>query len=145
MDSPPKLKDLYNIVTPDYAAHWKVIGTLLDISSGRLDGIEKSFPASAFWCCNDMLKTWLETDTSATWRKLIQVIDSPGVMAVPPPTVTGTFTAMIHPVPSAETNAGNSCIKTYTTQCNDKLYTHVHVKIKKIQVARHVAQYTECV
>lgn len=80
LDSPPKLKDLYNIVTPEYAAHWKVIGILLDISKGYLDGIEKSYPTNTFWCCNKMLESWLEMDTSATWRKLIQIIDSPAVV-----------------------------------------------------------------
>ena len=96
LESPPKLKDLYNIVTPDYAAHWKVIGTLLDISKGRLDGIERSFPANAFWCCNKMLEVWLEIDTSASWRKIVQVIESPAVMAAS--AYTGaTATNVLHP------------------------------------------------
>jgi len=115
LDSPPKLKDLYNIVTPDYAAHWKVIGALLDISSGRLNGIEKTFPANAFWCCNEMLRTWLEIDTSATWRKLTQAIDSPGVMAIP----VAATTTMIHPVVSTEGN------KYSIMQCMHSLYAYL--------------------
>ena len=34
LNSPPKLKDLYNLITPEYAAHWKIIGTLLGIEKG---------------------------------------------------------------------------------------------------------------
>jgi len=119
LDSPPKLKDLYSLVTPDYAAHWKVIGTLFDISTGRLDGIEKTFPASAFWCCNEMLKTWLEIDTSATWRKLTQVIDSPGVMTIP--VAATATTTIIHPVVSTKDDAGNEHTHAHT-------HTHTHQK-----------------
>ena len=120
LDSSPKLKDLYSLVTPDYAAHWKVIGTLLDISTGRLDGIEKTFPASAFWCCNEMLKTWLEIDTSATWRKLTQVIDSPGVMAIP---VAASATATM--IPPTKDDAGNE-----HTHTQSEVTLHVEVKIQ---------------
>jgi len=90
LDSQPKLKDLYCLVTPKFAAHWNVIGTLLDIPNGLLEGIEKSFPTSAFWCCNEMLKRWLEIDTSATWRKIIQAIDSPAIGAAPAAAVIAT-------------------------------------------------------
>ena len=106
LDSPPRLKDLFNIVTPDYAAQWKVIGTLLDISTGRLNGIERSFPANAFWCCNRMLEIWLEIDTSASWKKLIQVIDSPAVMAAGVFSST-TATNIVHLVIPIAADAGN--------------------------------------
>ena len=96
LDAPPKLKDLYNKVTPEYAAHWRVIGTLLDISKGRLDGIERSFPCNAFWCCNKMLETWLEIDTSATWRKLIEALDSPAVHVIATTVITSN-TSTLHP------------------------------------------------
>ena len=106
LDSPPRLKDLFNIVTPDYAAQWKVIGTLLDISTGHLNGIERSFPANAFWCCNRMLEIWLEIDTSASWKKLIQVIDSPAVMAAGVFSST-TATNIVHLVIPIAADAGN--------------------------------------
>ena len=96
LDAPPKLKDLYNHVTPEYAAHWRVIGTLLDISKGRLDGIERSFPSNAFWCCNKMLETWLEIDISATWRKLVEALESPAVQVIATATIT---TTTLHPTP----------------------------------------------
>jgi len=103
LDSPPKLKHLYNLVTPDYAAHWRIIGTLLDISKGRLDAIERTFPANATWCCNRMLETWLEIDIGVSWRTLIEVIDSPAVMAA------CNASTIVQVVMPTETNAGNYC------------------------------------
>ena len=82
LNSPPKLKDLYNLITPEYAAHWKVIGTLLGIEKGILDAIEVGFPTNTLWCCNKLLDTWVERDTNATWKNIIEVIDSPVVAAL---------------------------------------------------------------
>ena len=82
LNSQPKLKDLYNLITPTYAAHWKVIGILLGIEKGILDATEVAFPTNTLWCCNKLLETWLERDTKATWKKLIKVMDSPGVTAL---------------------------------------------------------------
>ena len=79
LNSTPQLKDLYTLLTPNYAAHWKVIGILLNIPKGRLDGIESSYPASSFRCCNKMLEMWLETNTSVTWKDVITAIDSPAI------------------------------------------------------------------
>ena len=39
--STPQLKNLQNHVTPNYAAHWRVIGTQLGLPSGTLDIIEQ--------------------------------------------------------------------------------------------------------
>ena len=101
LDSPPKLKHLYNLVTPDYSAHWRIIGTLLDISKGRLDAIERTFPANVTWCCNKMLDTWIEIDTSVTWRTLVEAIDSPAVV-----TACNTSTIVQLVIPT-ESDAGN--------------------------------------
>ena len=82
INSQPKLKDLYNLITPEYAAHWKVIGTLLGIETGILDGIEGANPTNLFWCCNKLLKTWLERDIDVSWKKIIEVINSPAVASL---------------------------------------------------------------
>ena len=70
------LKDLYEHITPQYAAEWKVIGTLLDLSSAELRAIEAKFPTNVKWCCNQMLEKWLGLDTTASWGKLFTVIES---------------------------------------------------------------------
>ena len=75
----PKLKDLYQHITPQYAADWKVIGTLLGLPIGELKAIEAGYPTNVKWCCNQMLEKWLEVNPSASWEKLISVIESPAV------------------------------------------------------------------
>ena len=62
-----------------YAADWKVIGTLLGLPSGELNSIEAGYPTNVKWCCNQMLEEWLEVDSSASWNKLLSVIQSPAV------------------------------------------------------------------
>ena len=81
MNTTPLLKDLYQHVTPQYAADWEVIGTLLGLPSGELKAIEAGYgyPTNVKWCCNQMLKKWLEMDTTVSWEKLFTVIESPAV------------------------------------------------------------------
>ena len=79
MNATPLLKDLYQPITPQYASDWKVIGTLLGLPSGELKAIEAGYPTNVKWCCNLMLKNWLELDTTASWNKLFTVIESPAV------------------------------------------------------------------
>ena len=75
----PKLPDLYEHITPQYALKWKVIGTLLGVANERLDIIEHDNHYKAVPCCNDMLKWWLRVDPAASWGKLFTVIASPAV------------------------------------------------------------------
>ena len=75
----PELKDLYQHITPQYAADWEVIGTLLGLPSGELKAIEAGYPTNVKWCCNQMLKKWLEVDPTASWGTLFAVIESPAV------------------------------------------------------------------
>ena len=77
MNTTPLLKDLYKHITPQYAADWKVIGTLLDLPSGEMMAIEAGYPTNVKWCCNQMLEMWLKMDTTASWGKLLTVIESP--------------------------------------------------------------------
>ena len=73
------MKELQNHITPSYAAQWNVISTQLGINSGILEGIQASFPADAFRCCNEMLKKWLESDCDATWDKILKAVGCLGV------------------------------------------------------------------
>ena len=79
VNTTPLLKDLYQHITPQYATEWKVIGTLLDLPSGELKAIEAGYPTNVKWCCNQMLEKWLEVDTTASWKKLLIVIESSAV------------------------------------------------------------------
>jgi len=81
LNSRPQLKDLYTVITPNYAAHWKLIGILLEIPKGQLDAIESGFPTNSVWCCNEMLGLWLRINATVTWRDGIAAIDSPAVVS----------------------------------------------------------------
>ena len=79
MDTTPLLKDLYIYITPQYATQWQVIGILLGLSSAVLDIIEHDNRDKAIPCCNTMLRKWLQVDSTASWRKLFNVIELPTV------------------------------------------------------------------
>ena len=72
----PELKDLYIHFTPQYAPKWKIIGSVLGITSERLDIIEHDNREKAELCCNDMLRWWLRVDLNASWEKLFTVIEA---------------------------------------------------------------------
>ena len=76
VNTTPLLKDLYQHITPQYAAHWKMIGTLVGLPSGILDTIETKYPTDAKWCCNRMLEVWLNIDNTASWDKLLTITGS---------------------------------------------------------------------
>ena len=69
VNTTPLLKDLYQHITPQYAADWEVIGTLLGLPSGELKAIEAGYPTNVKWCCNQMLKKWLEMQPTASWEQ----------------------------------------------------------------------------
>ena len=80
VNTTPLLKDLYQHITPQYAADWKVIGTLLGLPSRELKAIEAGYPTDVKWrCCNQMLEKWLEIDPTASWGKLLTVIELPAI------------------------------------------------------------------
>ena len=64
---------------PEYAARWRVIGTQLGLTNRRLDIIEYDNNNKAEHCCISMLSEWLNMDTTASWKKLFTVIESPAV------------------------------------------------------------------
>ena len=78
----PSLRDLYERITPKHAADWKVIGTLLGIPNEELKAIEVGYPTNPKWCCNKMLEKWLEIDSTASWDKLSEAINSPAVSGI---------------------------------------------------------------
>ena len=75
----PDLKNLENLITPNYAYCWKEIGIQLDIPTGILNSIEIGFPTNPFWCCNKMWMYWDEVDTMASWDRVLKAIASPAV------------------------------------------------------------------
>ena len=74
--STPLLKDLHSHITPNYAAHWREIGTLLGLPSGTLDIIKYDNRDKARPSCDAVLEEWLQVEPSASWEKLFKVIES---------------------------------------------------------------------
>ena len=81
----PKLKELQTLITPNYASCWEEIGIGLNLPYGTLQTIERDYTKTEQRCTN-MLAKWLQKDNSATWQKLLQVIDLPVVAKMVSPT-----------------------------------------------------------
>ena len=81
MDSRPSKKKLLDHVVSRVAPHWYDLGiTLLDEDQEtHLDVIESSHGSNKEECCKKMFWYWLNTNTSATWKQLIEGLRSPGV------------------------------------------------------------------
>ena len=98
LNSTPLLKDLFRVITPDYAAHWKAIGALLGLPTTCLDETETANPTNQQWCCNEMLKIWLARNASATWKDIFTALDSPsttqGVLSSVAVQQSGPFNGM---------------------------------------------------
>ena len=82
--SRPQLRDVHNLVTPDYAAHWRAIGTHLGLQKGLLDTIDHDNHHRAEDCCNAVWEEWFDMDTTASWSKVIEAIELPAVVSVVP-------------------------------------------------------------
>ena len=79
LGSRPSLQQLTDLVIPHYAAKWKVIGLLLGLSQSEIDIIEYDHGRNAINCCIGMWGKWLDTNTSATWRKALDVLERKAV------------------------------------------------------------------
>ena len=75
LKSTPKLKDLSELVTPDYATKWKAIGQLLGLKKSDLDIIEYDHGQSVVQSCTEMWVKWLSTHTDATWEKVLNSLE----------------------------------------------------------------------
>ena len=71
----PSVKDLYRHFTPNYATKWRIIGKQLGLNDERLKIIAHDNFYKAELCCNAMLSSWLQMDTTASWGKLFDAIE----------------------------------------------------------------------
>ena len=67
------------MISPNFGAHWKVIGVCLGMPNGEMKIIEANHPNDAKGCCNKMLGKWLELDPNASWEKMFAAIESPAI------------------------------------------------------------------
>ena len=85
VNSKPLLWDLEQHFIPRYGADWYVIGILLGLKVHIVGCIDtencrsNDFWYNAYTACKVMLEKWLETDPTASWTKLFNVIESPAI------------------------------------------------------------------
>ena len=75
-EAKPRLKDLHNLVTPLHAVHWREIGNHLGLQGGQLDIIDYDQQHRAEDCCNMVWEYWLDIDSNACWKKVLDAIDN---------------------------------------------------------------------
>ena len=76
----PRIADLQNYITPNFATKWKEIGIGLGLTQERINIIEEDNRNKCEKQCNAMLYHWLEVKSiNATWKKLLTILDSPAV------------------------------------------------------------------
>ena len=80
MDSRPSKKKLLDHVVSRVAPHWYDLGiTLLDEDQeSHLDVIKSNYTDKKE-CCKEMFWHWLSSNTSVTWKQLVEALQSPGV------------------------------------------------------------------
>ena len=78
----PQLRDLHNLVTPDFAAQWRSIGIHLGLKVGLLDVIDHDHLHRAEDCCNAVWEQWLDMDSTTSWSKVIEAVESSAVVSV---------------------------------------------------------------
>ena len=78
----PSLKELYKHFTVKYGEKWKIIGTMIDLPQSTLVIIEQNYHDITSRC-NAMWEKWLQSDTSASWGKLLNAIESAALSNTP--------------------------------------------------------------
>ena len=72
LEDTPTLRELNHHIT-DMAPSYYEIGLKLDVPDAKLKLIRND-PSKTKEKCREMLKVWLESDTSATWKKLCDAL-----------------------------------------------------------------------
>ena len=71
--------DIHGAVVHQYAVQWEQLGLKLGLQQCHIDIISANNaynPERLPACCKEVFKKWLEIDSSATWGKLDDVINS---------------------------------------------------------------------
>ena len=66
-------KNIINALKP--VVEWKTLGVQLDISATRIKEIDVNNRGHVAECKHDMIQFWLESDTSCSWKKLIEALN----------------------------------------------------------------------
>ena len=66
---------------PNVASKWYELGVeLLDEEEEfKLKIIESNYDKDVMKCCFEMFRVWLDTNSDANWRQIVEALKSPGV------------------------------------------------------------------
>ena len=70
-ESEPTLRELSELPVVDC---WYRLGIQLGVTEDNLDVIEQNYPRDAKMCRSKMFSTWLRSDSSAIYEKLIKAL-----------------------------------------------------------------------
>ena len=70
------MRDLNRYIVEQQAAQWERLGLELGLMDYHIANISKDNPNRSVTCCREILKKWLDIDTSATWGKLDDAINN---------------------------------------------------------------------
>ena len=81
VNSTPSKRKLLDHVVPRVSTHWYDLGIILldEEYESYLDVIVSSHGSDIRECCKKMFWYWLSTNTSATWKQLLEALQSPSV------------------------------------------------------------------
>ena len=68
-------------VVPLVTSKWYRLGVELfdERERHKLDTIETNHKNNVDESCFEMFRTWLQTDTNATWSRIVEALESPGI------------------------------------------------------------------
>ena len=75
-DDTPEAIDTNRYVVPYCATKWRELGEALGMSPFQLNIINVDHPNSCEERCKAMLRKWVEYDSSATWGKLVDSVNT---------------------------------------------------------------------
>ena len=68
------LKNITSALKP--VVEWKTLGVQLDISGTKIKEIDVNNRGQVAECKHDMVQFWLESDTSCSWKKLVDALNT---------------------------------------------------------------------
>ena len=71
----PQMKDVQNCVIPQWASHWREMGTQLNIDQHMMSIIERDHPNDCTKCCFEMFLKWLCNNPDACWEDITTAVD----------------------------------------------------------------------
>ena len=70
----PTMSEICKHIRDEAASRWYNLGMLLVVPVHQLNIIQMNYPHDTEMCCTQMFRYWLQTDTEASWSKLLNAL-----------------------------------------------------------------------